>query len=104
MITWVAPTSTASTTRAAGLKAKRDGGLPPLELASPAGPTSPGVHQRVDAGGDGGAGQAGGEGQFGAGAGLAVAQQLEQVAGPGQTAGGLGGGGLGAGGRGLMSQ
>ena len=41
MITWVAPTSTASTTRAAGLKAKRDGGLPPLELASPAGPTSP---------------------------------------------------------------
>ena len=41
MITWVAPTSTASTTRAAGLKAKRDGGRPPLELASPAGPTSP---------------------------------------------------------------
>ena len=37
----MAPTSTASTAWAAGLKAKRDGDLPPLEFASPAGPTSP---------------------------------------------------------------
>ena len=58
-----------------------------------------GVHQRVDAGRDGGAGQSGGESQLGAGAGLAVAQELEQVPGTGQAAGGLGGGGFRAGGR-----
>lgn len=34
-ITWGARTPTASTTRAAGLKTKRDGGLPPFEVASP---------------------------------------------------------------------
>ena len=38
--TWVAPTSAASTTRAAGLKANCVGGRPPVDVASPAGPTS----------------------------------------------------------------
>ena len=38
--TWVAPTSAASTTRAAGLKANWAGGRPPDDVASPAVPTS----------------------------------------------------------------
>ena len=38
--TWVAPTSAASTTRAAGLKANCAGGRPPVDVASPAAPTS----------------------------------------------------------------
>ena len=37
--TWVAPTSAASTTRAAGLKANCVGGRPPDDIASPAAPT-----------------------------------------------------------------
>ncbi len=59
-----------------------------------------GGDQGVDAGGDGGAGQAGGQGQFGAGPGLAVAEQLEEVAGPGKVPAAVGSGvgsGLGAG-------
>ena len=91
-ITWVAPTSTARTTRAAGLKAKRDGGLPPLELASPAGPTSPEMDQGVDAGGDGGTGQPGGDCEFGPCAGLAVAEELEEIASTREIAGLLDGG------------
>ena len=60
-------------------------------------PYESGVHQCVNAGRDGGTRQAGGQGQFGAGAGLAVAQQLEQVPSTGHAARGLGGGGVGAG-------
>ena len=38
--TWVAPTSTPRTSRARGLKANRAGGRPPVDVASPAAPTS----------------------------------------------------------------
>ena len=37
--TWVAPMSAPRTTRARGLKAKRAGGRPPVDVASPAAPT-----------------------------------------------------------------
>ena len=60
-------------------------------------PYESGLHQCVNAGRDGGPRQAGGQGQFGAGAGLAVAQQLEQVPSTGHAARCLGGGGVGAG-------
>ena len=55
----------------------------------PGGAHEPRDHQRVDAGSDGGAGQPGGQGQFRAGPGLAVAKELEEVAGAGQAAAGL---------------
>ena len=80
--------------RAAGLKAKRDGGLPPLELASPAGPTSPETISASMREATVERARPGGQRQFRAGPGLAVAQELEEVAGAGQAAAALWGCGL----------
>ena len=52
----------------------------------PGGANEPRAHQRIDAGGNGGAGESGGLGEFRAGPGFAVAQELEEVAGAGQAA------------------
>ena len=74
--------STPATTRAAGFSASSDGGRPPVETPSPYGATSPSristsiraaIVERA---------RPDGVGELGAGPGLPVPQQLEDVAGP----------------------
>ena len=87
IITWVAPTSTARTARAAGLKASATAACRRWVWPPRPGQQA-GRDQRIDAGGDGGAGQPRGQRQFRAGPGLPVAQELKEVtgAGPGAAA------------------
>ena len=76
----VAPMSTPATTRAPGFSASSEGGRPPVDdPAERRDQAEP--HQRVDPGGDGRPGEPGGLGELGAGPGLPVAQQLEEVTG-----------------------
>ena len=90
MITWVAPTSTARTDAGGGVEGKARRRPAAAGAGLTGGPHQPETHQGIDPCGHGGPGQAGGESQFGPGAGLAVAEQLEKIPGTGHRAGRLG--------------